>query len=115
MRLLDGMTTITEAVNKGAFELGTGLQELGLDFVAQGKMRELYGEDFTMRASDQADIGQFKNSFDELADLFNSGRTSEAVEQLRKLATKMTASNDPFDIIRATRGMKSFLLGFGMR
>ena len=34
MRLLDGMTTITEAVNKGAFELGTGLQELGLDFVA---------------------------------------------------------------------------------
>ena len=107
MRLLDGMVTITEAVNKGAFDLGTGLQEIGLDFTTSARMRELYGDDFVMRESDQADIGKFKNSFDELADLFNSGRTSEAVEQLRKLATKMTASNDPTDVIRATRGMKS--------
>ena len=105
MRLLDGMVTITEAVNKGAFDLGTGLQEIGLDFTTSARMRELYGDDFVMRESDQADIGKFKNSFDELADLFNSGRTSEAVEQLRKLATKMTASNDPTDVIRATRGM----------
>ena len=75
MRLLDGMVTITEAVNKGAFDLGTGLQEIGLDFTTSARMRELYGDDFVMRESDQADIGKFKNSFDELADLFNSGRT----------------------------------------
>ena len=107
MRLLDGMATTVEAVNKGAFELGTGLQELGLDFVAQGKMRQMYGDDFTFRQADAADIGNFKNSFEEIADLFNSGRTSEAVERLQVIAKKMTASNDPTDIIRATRGMKS--------
>ena len=36
MRLLDGMVTITEAVNKGAFDLGTGLQESAWTLSTQG-------------------------------------------------------------------------------
>ena len=107
MKTLNGLATVTEAVNVGSFELGSGLRRLGVDFMDPDDLRASYRGRMGDLQAEAGDIANSKAKLDSIADMFNEGRTNEALAELRKLASQMSAANDPFEVIRMSRGMKS--------
>ena len=102
MRLVDGLTTMTSAYNQGALQVGRGLRQMGLNLDSM-RLRD----QFDFQASDVEDIGQFRNSFDEIADLFNGGDIDAAIARMQVIATRIAGARDPMEVFRVTRGMKS--------
>jgi hypothetical protein len=106
MRLIDGMTTMAGTYNQGAMELGRGLRQLGLNFDSF-RSQAAFKDQFDVAASDVDDVAQFKNTFQEIADLFNGGDVQAGVERLQVVAQRVAAARDPMEVFKVTRSMKS--------